>query len=254
MERVIEPAVLEDHVSDSETKGLWVFGYGSLCWKPGFEFHKAVLGSVNGFQRRFWQGNATHRGTTDKPGRVATLVDDSEGKVYGVAFAISEEAAIPYLNHRECEQGGYIQKFTDFYSLEGGTIKVLVYMAAPSNIHWLGDSSLEEMADQIVTREGPSGHNVEYLMRLAQFMRRHFPGKHDSHLFDIEEKVLSLIQARKICLNSLMGSGEGCVTYIVRAISRDSSPSQGRRNGEARIETFEHTARVPGKKLRCLNI
>lgn len=59
-------AVLDDEVSNSEIKALWVFAYGSLCWKPGFEFHKAVTGYVQGFERRFWQGNTTHRGTEDK--------------------------------------------------------------------------------------------------------------------------------------------------------------------------------------------
>lgn len=59
-------AVLQEEVEDTETKALWVFAYGSLCWKPGFEFHKAVVGYVEGYTRRFWQGNTTHRGTEDK--------------------------------------------------------------------------------------------------------------------------------------------------------------------------------------------
>lgn len=45
---------------------LWVFGYGSLCWYPGFEFQKCVTGYIRGYVRRFWQGNTTHRGTKDK--------------------------------------------------------------------------------------------------------------------------------------------------------------------------------------------
>lgn len=45
---------------------VWVFGYGSLCWNPGFEFSKCVTGYVRGYVRRFWQGNTTHRGTTEK--------------------------------------------------------------------------------------------------------------------------------------------------------------------------------------------
>lgn len=45
---------------------VWVFGYGSLCWNPGFEFSKCVTGYIRGYVRRFWQGNDTHRGTKEK--------------------------------------------------------------------------------------------------------------------------------------------------------------------------------------------
>lgn len=45
---------------------IWVFGYGSLCWNPGFDYLKCVTGYIRGYVRRFWQGNATHRGTRDK--------------------------------------------------------------------------------------------------------------------------------------------------------------------------------------------
>jgi cation transport protein ChaC len=48
------------------TSGLWIFGYGSLCWHPGFEFDKSLIGYVRGFSRKFWQGNTTHRGTEYK--------------------------------------------------------------------------------------------------------------------------------------------------------------------------------------------
>lgn len=45
---------------------VWVFGYGSLCWNPGFEFSKCVTGYIRGYVRRFWQGNSAHRGTKEK--------------------------------------------------------------------------------------------------------------------------------------------------------------------------------------------
>lgn len=44
----------------------WVFGYGSLCWYPGFDYSKCITGYIKGFVRRFWQGNTTHRGTDEK--------------------------------------------------------------------------------------------------------------------------------------------------------------------------------------------
>ncbi|XP_050299457.1 glutathione-specific gamma-glutamylcyclotransferase 1 [Anthonomus grandis grandis] len=256
MDRNDKVALLEESVFENDIKCLWVFAYGSLCWRPGFEFHKAVPGSVTGFQRRFWQGNTVHRGTTEKPGRVATLVEDlSEGEVHGVAFALTGSEALSYLSNRECAQGGYMSKFIDFQPIEGERFKVLVYVATPLNPHWLGDADLDEIADQIVTSEGQNGHNVEYLLRLANFMRAHFPDKKDEHLFSLEEKVLWKINVNQMCLKTMMGSGEGCISFMQKPSSRESSPSQERRNREGgRVETFEHTARVPNTKLRCLNI
>lgn len=56
----------QEATGKSNASGLWIFGYGSLCWHPGFEFDKSLTGYVRGFSRRFWQGNTTHRGTEKK--------------------------------------------------------------------------------------------------------------------------------------------------------------------------------------------
>jgi hypothetical protein len=52
--------------SNNPNPTLWIFGYGSLCWYPGFEYNKCVTGYIRGYSRRFWQGNTTHRGTPEK--------------------------------------------------------------------------------------------------------------------------------------------------------------------------------------------
>nr|XP_023013442.1 glutathione-specific gamma-glutamylcyclotransferase 1 [Leptinotarsa decemlineata] len=243
-------AELHSEVLVNEIKALWVFAYGSLCWRPGFEFHKAVTGFVKGYQRRFWQGNTTHRGTEDRPGRVATLVEDNRGIVQGVAFAISGEAAIPYLSRRECQLGGYESNFTTFYPVNGKPFKVLTYVASPKNALWVGEEDERRTAEQIIDSRGASGHNVEYLIRLANFMREHFTEHHDQHLFKLEKEVLALIAKRNMCLTSLMGNGEGCVTFVKRPSTAARSDIQ---EEEERPGTSQYTTRIQGKKLRCVN-
>lgn len=57
MEKNLLDTLLEMHNS------LWVFGYGSLTWNPNFDFSSKEIGHIQGYDRRFWQGNLTHRGT-----------------------------------------------------------------------------------------------------------------------------------------------------------------------------------------------
>lgn len=173
--------------------------------------------------------------------------------VHGVAFAVSGEAAIPYLSKRECKLGGYDTNFATFYLMNGESIKVLLYIATPKNSLWLGDAPLPHIATQIADCSGPSGHNVEYIIRLANFMRHHFPDEEDAHLFSLEKEVLSQVEFKNMCLATLMGDGKGCITFR-KFSSPSSSPPRQREGRMERMDTFQYTARVPEKTLRCLNI
>lgn len=241
------------------SNSLWVFGYGSLCWHPGFEYDDSVTGFIRGFSRKFWQGNTTHRGVEGKPGRVATLVEDRDGKVWGKAYQLSGEAALPYLDNRECKLGGYLTKLTTFYPRPTGDetdsmkpFPALLYIAAPGNHLWLGDAPLPEIASQIVSSKGASGHNVEYLLRLASFMREHIPECDDSHLFTLELLVRKRIIESNLSIKQLMGEE----LSPQRSPDREGQPEAVAAAAEPviRVDTFEFTSRVPPKKLRCLNI
>jgi len=256
-------SLYENYIESEKINSLWVFGYGSLCWKPGFEFDNVVIGHVKGFSRKFWQGNTTHRGTEGNPGRVATLIDDEDHNcVYGAAFAVSEMSAIPYLTKRECSLGGYDTRFCTFYPISGEPIKVLIYIATPENSLWLGDAPAHVIASQVVKTSGPSGHNAEYVLRLANFMREYFPDVEDVHLFELEFEIISRIRAKRMCLQTLMGSGDGCISLNKKLLvnsGRNRNGSQrhnGLRDEPARSNTsmFHYTDTVAGKSLRCVNI
>lgn len=231
---------------------IWVFGYGSLCWNPGFEYQQSITGYVKGFSRRFWQGNTTHRGTDSKPGRVATLIEDKEGITWGKAFLISAEnnAALPYLSTRECQLGGYRTYTVNFHPqpyLFGPSTSqsiekknALLYIAVPENRHWLGAAPLPDIARQILECHGSSGSNAEYLLRLADFMRDEIPEALDDHLFSLERLVKKFAADMKICLNSLMG-----VTEDVK---------EEKQEAKAVVPSYQFASRVPEKKLRCVNM
>merc|ERR1712142_120809 len=193
---------------ESEDTSLWVFGYGSLCWNPGFTYGKSVIGSIQGFSRRFWQGNTTHRGVPGKPGREATLVEDSvEASTYGVAFQLLGESALEYLNKREVTLGGYATHITLFQPRDPtvAPFPVLLFVATPSNEHWLGKGPLDQIAHQVVHSSGNSGHNVEYVLKIAMWQRHFLPDIQDDHLYTLEHHIRNLVDKEKMDLKSLMG-------------------------------------------------
>lgn len=170
---------------------VWVFGYGSLIWKPNFAYEQVVAGHVNGVSRRFWQGSRDHRGTQQNPGRVATLVDDPEGQVSGLGFELSPQEAEGTFNYLNDRETGYSLKKLLFHPSDPSlpNIKVLVYTATPTNPDYLGPAPLEDMSQCIAWSEGHSGPNSEYLFNLAHMMRLLFPACKDTHLYQLEQEV-----------------------------------------------------------------
>ncbi|CAI9608907.1 unnamed protein product [Staurois parvus] len=158
---------MEEHTS--RDKSLWIFGYGSLVWRPDFEFTSSKVGFISGYSRKFWQGDTFHRGSPQMPGRVVTLQEDYEECTWGVAYEVRGdqiESSLQYLNVRESVLGGYITKLVKFYPQdegEEGAVLAMVYIATPQNPSYLGPASEEEIAAQIVVSSGRAGHNIEYL-------------------------------------------------------------------------------------------
>lgn len=170
----------------------WIFGYGSLVWRPDFSYLERFPARLPGYVRRFYQGSTDHRGVPGAPGRVVTLLPEPGGETWGRVYEVAPEIygdVVARLDHRE--QGGYVQRFETVYREDGSRVEdVLVYWASSTNPEYLGAAPMEVMADHIEGAEGPSGTNVEYLLELARALR--VMGVSDPHTFELERRVRAL--------------------------------------------------------------
>jgi len=192
---------------DPTTEGFWVFGYGSIVWKVGFEYEKRVICCAPGYRRRFYQGSTDHRGTVALPGRTVTLepCDPSENSpCWGAAYLVSKENACEVLNLLEIREKQYDKRVQiDLFDASDALIiqNALTYIATPdpANWNWLGEprGGLPESAMQIATAIGPSGPNSEYLFNLCDAMRG--IGVDDPHLYELEKAVREILR-RKECI------------------------------------------------------
>jgi glutathione-specific gamma-glutamylcyclotransferase len=152
---------------------VWVFGYGSLIWRPALAYVARRAARIDGWERRFWQASTDHRGTVEAPGRVLTLVE-SDGAVWGMAYAIARaawpevEAALELR-----EQQGYARLTVELGLAAGQaagpvveTVAGLLYVATPANPYFVGPEPLDATAEVVLRSHGPSGSNVDYVLEL----------------------------------------------------------------------------------------
>lgn len=187
---------------------LWVFGYGSLIWNPGFDFDEKIIGFIKDYRRVFDLACIDHRGTPENPARTCTLEAKKGAICWGAAYCVKggaekEREAMKYLERRECEYD--TKASVDFFKEEGGPHQptvtgVLVFVSTPdkeANSYYLGPAPLQEMARQIATARGPCGNNRDYLFRLEKAL---FDIGHEDdmviELADEVRKVLVLLQEK----------------------------------------------------------
>ena len=126
----------------------WIFGYGSLMWRPGFEFESQAHGRIRGFHRSLCVYSLHHRGTEALPGLVLGL--DRGGSCVGVAFQIAPskwEATLAYLREREQVSQVYLE-VTQTVELLGGQEKVeaVVYIVDRTHSQYAGKLSHADLS------------------------------------------------------------------------------------------------------------
>ncbi|HEY2212376.1 MAG TPA: gamma-glutamylcyclotransferase [Bradyrhizobium sp.] len=156
-------------LSEAElSKGdLWVFGYGSLMWRPGFEFIEQVPARLIGEHRALCVYSFVHRGTPEKPGLVLGL--DRGGACRGIAFRVAEKhrsATVAYLREREQVTSVYREVMRSVW-LENEArqrVSALAYVVDRGHLQYAGRLSLAEQLRHVLQGHGQSGANREYVL------------------------------------------------------------------------------------------
>lgn len=156
--------------TDSIPADLWVFGYGSLIWRPGFPYRERHPARLIGAHRALCVYSFVHRGTPERPGLVLGL--DRGGTCRGVAYRVAaadRASAIAYLREREQATAVYRESVRTVTLIPTGqAVKALCYVADRSHPQYAGRLALADQLHFVRQGHGRSGPNREYVLSTVQ--------------------------------------------------------------------------------------
>ena len=169
-------------------RDLWVFGYGSLIWRPDFDFVERRMATVHGWHRALKMWSRINRGTPERPGLVFGML--SGGCCRGVVFRIPGEhgrATLEALWAREMATGVYDPRWLACHTSEGPVTALAFTLSRKSPSH-TGVLTEEEYRAIFEEACGIYGTTLDYAHRTHEELKRH--NIHDRHL----ERLLKLIR------------------------------------------------------------
>ena len=168
---------------------LWIFGYGSLMWDPGFPHVDWAQALVYGYHRELCIYSSRWRGTPQQPGLVLGL--DRGGACRGIAFRIAARDVAPSLEalwDREMRRGVYHPRLLRA-RLPKRTVRVLAFIANPLHPGYAGTLPTRRTAELISNCCGDRGPNIDYLARTIAHLAE--LGVRDHHL----QRVMAAVRA-----------------------------------------------------------
>jgi cation transport protein ChaC len=147
---------------------LWVFGYGSLIWRPDFPYSERRIARLAGAHRSLCVYSWVHRGTPDRPGLVLGL--DRGGTCRGVAFHVApadREAVIAYLREREQVTSVYLERLREIRFEDGTGARALTYLVDRRHGQYAGKLDEETQLRMVAEAHGRSGANRDYVINTA---------------------------------------------------------------------------------------
>lgn len=153
-------------------KDIWVFAYGSLMWRPGFEYLEARKAVLEGYHRDLCILSYVFRGTPAVPGLVLGL--NPTGHCVGVVFRIAGaqvETVMEYLDEREMINQVYKPCWVDVMDEGGQTLHAYTFVAQANHPQFAGHFDLQKKIDYILQGVGQAGRALEYLENTCSHLR-----------------------------------------------------------------------------------
>jgi glutathione-specific gamma-glutamylcyclotransferase len=165
---------------------LWVFGYGSLMWSPGFAYAQRSVGLLHGYHRALCILSTRHRGTRRRPGLVVGLCRG--GSCWGMAFrvpAAQVSAALARLWNREMPRRVYRARLVPVCIARGRRVRALAFIADPAHPQFVRELDLRSRAQLVAQGVGERGACTEYIRSTLRHMTQ--LGVSDPHLARVLE-------------------------------------------------------------------
>ena len=150
---------------------FWVFGYGSLMWRPGFDHEESRQAQLFGYHRALCVRSFVHRGTPERPGLVLGL--DRGGSCHGVAFRVrpdNREMVTAYLRERELVTHVYLETTRKVRLDDGRAVRALTYVVDRTHEQYAGALSIEDAHLQVSGAVGQSGPNEDYVINTVDHL------------------------------------------------------------------------------------
>ncbi|RVV96975.1 gamma-glutamylcyclotransferase [Mesobaculum littorinae] len=151
---------------------MWVFGYGSLIWNPGFPEAERIVATLPGYARSFCMRSIHHRGSVETPGLVLALAEAAGDTCTGLAFRVeegAEEVTLTALRERELISSAYLERHVTLDLVDGRQVEALAYVIDPAHVQYC-ELELDEQARIIAHAHGGRGPNAEYLYNTAEHL------------------------------------------------------------------------------------
>jgi glutathione-specific gamma-glutamylcyclotransferase len=172
-------------IDEHESGDLWVFGYGSLMWRPGFDVVERVPARLKGLHRALCVYSFVHRGTPERPGLVLGL--DRGGMCRGIAFRVAAAAraqTIAYLRAREQVTAVYLETMRriELEDRERRQVRALCYTVDRGHVQYAGRLTLDERVHYVRQGHGRSGANRDYVLETVRALEALGYRETDLHL------------------------------------------------------------------------